>query len=294
MEAQSALLVQAISNGLQIGLLYALVAVGLTIIWGLMETINFAHGELMMLGMFGAWWFSSRLGLDPLLMMLPIALVIFVLGTLIYLLLMRRVQRGEVFTQIFATFGLLLFIQNSTVAAFTSDYRFVSNTVFTNLSGINLPLGGLRVGVPLLLGGLIALVLFIALYLLIDRTELGLALQATSEDREAAILVGVKPQRMYMLAWGLGAALAAVAGVILANFFAVYPQVGLPFTILAYAIVALGGFGSILGTLVAALVVGVVESLTALYLPPAFKDAFVFAAYILVGLFRPQGLFGRF
>ena len=294
MEAQSALLVQAISNGLQIGLLYALVAVGLTIIWGLMETINFAHGELMMLAMFGAWWFSSRLGLDPLLMMLPIALVIFVLGTLIYLLLMRRVQRGEVFTQIFATFGLLLFIQNSTVAAFTSDYRFVSNTVLTNLSGINLPLGGLRVGVPLLLGGLIALVLFIALYLLIDRTELGLALQATSEDREAAILVGVKPQRMYMLAWGLGAALAAVAGVILANFFAVYPQVGLPFTILAYAIVALGGFGSILGTLVAALVVGVVESLTALYLPPAFKDAFVFAAYILVGLFRPQGLFGRF
>jgi branched-chain amino acid transport system permease protein len=293
-EAQSALLVQAISNGLQIGLLYALVAVGLTIIWGLMETINFAHGELMMLGMFGAWWFSSHLGLDPLLMMLPIALVIFVVGTLIYLLLMRRVQRGEIFTQIFATFGLLLFIQNSTVAAFTSDYRFVSNTVLTNLSGINLPLGGLRVGVPLLLGGLIALVLFIALYLLIDRTELGLALQATSEDREAAILVGVKPQRMYMLAWGLGAALAAVAGVILANFFAVYPQVGLPFTILAYAIVALGGFGSILGTLVAALVVGVVESLTALYLPPAFKDAFVFAAYILVGLFRPQGLFGRF
>jgi len=293
-EAQASLLLQAVSNGLQIGLLYALVAVGLTIIWGLMETINFAHGELMMLGMFGAWWFNSRLGLDPLLMMLPIALVIFGLGMLIYYLLMQRVQRGEVFTQIFATFGLLLFIQNGTVAAFTSDYRFVSNTALTRLSGVNLTIGSLKLGVPLLLGGLTALAIFAALYLLIDRTELGLAFQATSEDREAAILVGVKPRRMYMLAWGLGAALAAVAGVILANFFAVYPQVGLPFTILAYAIVALGGFGSILGTLAAALVVGTIESVTALYLPPAFKDAFVFLAYILVGLFRPQGLFGRF
>ena len=289
-----ALLGQAVVNGLEMGLLYALVAVGLTIIWGLMETINFAHGELMMLGMFGAWWLNSRLGLDPLLTMLPIAAAIFVLGALIYHLLMRRVQRGEIFTQIFATFGLLLFIQNGTVAVFTSDFRFVANTVFTNLSGLQLQLGGLRIGVPLLLGGGIALVLFLGLYLLIDRTELGLALQATAEDREAAILVGVNPRRMYMIAWGLGSALAAIAGVILANFFAVYPQVGLPFTILAYAIVALGGFGSILGTLAAALLVGVVESVTALYLPPAFKDAFVFMAYIVVGLFRPQGLFGRF
>lgn len=294
MEGGAPLLLQAISNGLQIGLLYALVAVGLTIIWGLMETINFAHGELMMLGMFGAWWFSSTLGLDPLLTMIPIGLVLYGLGVLVYRVLMRRVQRGEVFSQMFATFGLLLFLQNTTVAVFTNDYRFVSNTFLTGLSGANLNLGGLIVGAPLLIGGGISLLIFMALYLLIDRTELGLALQATSEDREAAVLVGVKPNRMYAIAWGLGAALVAIAGAILANFFAIYPQIGLQFTVLAYAIVALGGFGSILGTLVAALLVGVVQSVTALYLPPAFKDAFVFASYILIGLFRPQGLFGRF
>jgi branched-chain amino acid transport system permease protein len=288
------LLFQALADGLQMGLLYALVAVGLTIIWGLMEMINFAHGEFMMLGMFGAWWLSTRFGLDPLLAIFPLGVLMYGAGVLVYRVLMRRVQRGEVFTQIFATIGLFFFVQNGVVATFTSDYRFVSGSLLTRLSGTNLSLLGVRVGVPLLIGGLLALVLFVALYLLIDRTDFGLALQATAEDREAAMLVGIRPQRMYAIAWGLGTALVAVAGVILANFFAVYPQAGLSFTVLAYAIVALGGFGSIPGTLLAALVVGVVQSVTAAYLPPAFKDAFVFGSYLLIGLFRPQGLFGRF
>jgi branched-chain amino acid transport system permease protein len=288
------LLVQAIVNGLQMGFLYALVAVGLTIIWGLMEMINFAHGEFLMLGMMGAWWLSATFGLDPLISIVPVGLLMYGLGVLIYRLLMRRVQRGDPFTQIFATVGLLFLLQNSAVAVFTSDYQYLNNTLLTRLSGTNLRLFGITFGVPLLIGALVALVLFLALYLLIDRTEFGLALQATAEDREAAMLVGIRPQRMFAVAWGLGAALVAVAGCILANFFAVYPQVGFPFTVLAYAIVALGGFGSILGTLLAALLVGVVQSVTSVYLPPAFKDAFVFASYILIGLLRPQGLFGRF
>ncbi|HEX5528384.1 MAG TPA: branched-chain amino acid ABC transporter permease [Methylomirabilota bacterium] len=288
------LFLQAVADGLQMGLLYALVAVGLAIIWGLMEMINFAHGEFMMLGMFGAWGLSAWLGWDPLVTMVPLAVVMYGVGVLVYRGLMQKVQRGEVFTQIFATVGLLFFIQNGVVALFTSDYRFIEGSLLTRLSGANLSLGGIRVGVPLLVGGLIALGLFLLLYLLIDRTDFGLALQATAEDRDAAMLVGIRPQRMYAVAWGLGTALVAVAGVILANFFSVYPQAGLSFTVLAYAIVALGGFGSILGTLLAALLVGVVQSVTAAYLPPAFKDAFVFGSYILIGLFRPQGLFGRF
>ena len=288
------LLIQAVADGLQMGLLYALVAVGLTIIWGLMEMINFAHGEFMMLGMFGAWGLSVALGWDPLISMLPIAILMYGAGVLVYRALMQRVQRGEVFTQIFATVGLFFFTQNSVVALFTSDYRFINNSFLTRLSGANVSVLGIRIGFPLVVGGFIALVLFVILYLLIDRTDFGLALQATAEDREAAMLVGVRPQRMYAVAWGLGTALVAVAGVILANFFAVYPQAGLSFTVLAYAIVALGGFGSILGTLFAALLLGVVQSVTAAFLPPAFKDAFVFASYILIGLFRPQGLFGRF
>jgi branched-chain amino acid transport system permease protein len=288
------LLVQAIVNGLQMGFLYALVAVGLTIIWGLMEMINFAHGEFLMLGMFGAWWLSVAFGLDPLISIVPIGLLMYGAGVLVYRLLMRHVQRGDPFTQIFATVGLLFLVQNSAVAVFTSDYQYISNTLLTRLSGLQFHVLGINLGAPLLLAALLAPVLFLALYLLIDRTEFGLALQATAEDREAAMLVGIRPQRMFAVAWGLGAALVAVAGCILANFFAVYPQVGFPFTVLAYAIVALGGFGSILGTLLAALVVGVVQSVTSVYLPPAFKDAFVFGSYILIGLLRPQGLFGRF
>jgi len=288
------LLAQSVVNGLEMGLLYALVAVGLTIIWGLMEMINFAHGEFLMLGMLGAWWLSATFRIDPLIAIVPIAIVIYGLGVLVYRQLMRRVQRGDPFTQIFATIGLLFLLQNTVVAAFTSDYRFVSNTVLTRLNGVNVHVAGLSLGVPLMIAGLLALVIFVALYLLIDRTEFGLALQATAEDREAAMLVGIRPERMFAVAWGLGAALVAVAGAILVNFFAAYPQVGFPFTVLAYAIVALGGFGSILGTLLAALLVGVVQSVTVIYLPPAFKDAFVFMSYLLIGLARPQGLFGRF
>jgi branched-chain amino acid transport system permease protein len=287
-------LTQAIVNGLQMGFLYALLAVGLTIIWGLMEMINFAHGEFLMLGMFGAWWLSVTFGLDPLISILPLGLAMYGFGLLVYRLLMRRVQGGDPFTQIFATIGLLFLLQNAVVAGFTSDYRFIEGSLLTRLSGVKLKLLGITFGVPLLVAAGLALLLFLALYLLIERTEFGLALQATSEDRDAARLVGIRPQRMFAVAWGLGAALVAIAGAILANFFAVYPQVGLQFTVLAYAIVALGGFGSILGTLLAALVVGVIQSVTVVYLPPAFKDAFVFASYLLIGLFRPQGLFGRF
>ena len=287
-------LAQAIVNGLQMGFLYALVAVGLTIIWGLMEMINFAHGEFLMLGMFGAWGLSASLGLDPLLAILPLGVVMYGFGVLVYRALMRRVQGGDPFTQIFATIGLLFLLQNAVVAGFTSDYRFVSDSVLVRLSGAKLSALGITFGVPLLAAAGLALLLFLALYLFIERTEFGLALQATSEDREAAMLVGIRPTRMFAVAWGLGAALVAIAGAILVNFFAVYPQVGLQFTVLAYAIVALGGFGSILGTLLAALVVGVIQSVTVVYLPPAFKDAFVFASYLLIGLFRPQGLFGRF
>src|SRR5262249_22101127 len=135
------------------GLLYALVAVGLTIIWGLMEMINFAHGEFMMLGMFGAWGLSVWLGWDPLVTLVPLAVVMYGAGVVVYRGLMQKVQRGEVFTQIFATVGLFFFIQNGVVAFFTSDYRFIEGSLLTRLSGANLTVLGVRVGVPLLIGG---------------------------------------------------------------------------------------------------------------------------------------------
>src|SRR5437899_8564238 len=256
--------------------------------------IYFDHGEFLMLGMFGGWWLSARFGLDPLLAIVPIAVVMYAFGVLVYRHLRRRVQGGDPSTQIFATIILLFLLHNAVVAGFTSDYRFVNDSLLVRLGGAKLSLLGLTFAMPLLLAAGLALLLFLALYLLIERTEFGLALQATSEDRDAARLVGIRPQRMFAVAWGLGAGLVAVAGAILVNFFSVYPQVGLQFTVLAYAIVALGGFGSILGTLLAALLVGVIQSMTVVYFPPAFTDAFGFHSYLLVGLVRTQCLSGRF
>src|SRR4051812_39168130 len=153
------------------GFLYALVAVGLTIIWGLMEMINFAHGEFLMLGMFGAWWLSLTFGLDPLLSIVPIGLAMYGFGLLVYRLLMRRVQGGDPFTQIFATIGLLFLIQNAAVAGFTSDYRFINDSLLVKLGGAKVVVLGITFAVPLLLAAGLALLLFLALYLLIERTE---------------------------------------------------------------------------------------------------------------------------
>src|SRR5215510_9292209 len=139
------------------GLLYALVAVGLTIIWGLMEMINFAHGEFLMLGMFGAWGLSVGLGLDPLLAIVPIGLAMYAFGVLVYRHLMRRVQGGDPFTQIFATIGLLFLLQNAAVAAFTSDFRFAENTLLVKLGGAKVQVLGITFAVPLLLAAGLAL-----------------------------------------------------------------------------------------------------------------------------------------
>src|SRR4029453_3434515 len=188
-------LAQAVVNGLQMGFLYALVAVGLTIIWGLMEMINFAHGEFLMLGMFGAGWLRGSCRVDPLVAIVPVELVMYAFGVLVYRQLMRRVQGGDPFTQIFATIGLLFLLQNAVVAGLPSDYRFVNDSLLARLGGAKLTLLGLTFAVPLLLAAGLALLLFLALYLLLERTAFGLALQATTEDRDAARRAGTPPPR---------------------------------------------------------------------------------------------------
>jgi branched-chain amino acid transport system permease protein len=192
--------------------------------------------------------------------------------------------------QIFATFGLAIFLRSAAQALWGVDFHLVKNP----LVGGRVSLGGLFIGLPQLASSVGALAAFGLLNWFIGRTETGLALQATAQDRQAASLMGIDTQRMFALGWGIGSACVGVAGALLTVFFYVFPDVGSSFALLAYVTVALGGFGNVPGTLVAGVVVGLVEVLGGLLIAPALKYAVVFALYLAVVLWRPQGLFGRF
>lgn len=283
-------LLQSAISGLLMGLVYALIAAGLSLIFGLMEIVNFAHGEFLMLAMFATFWAWALWRLDPL-VSLPITVaLLFLLGVATYHGLIRWVLGAPMLAQIFATFGLAIFLRALAQALWGVDFHLVKDPLVHGRAS----LGGLFIGLPQLAASAGALCAFGFLNWFISRTETGLALQATAQDRQAASLMGIDTQRMFALGWGIGAACVGVAGALLAMFFYVFPDVGSTFALLAYVTVALGGFGNVPGTLVAGVVVGLVEVLGGLLIAPAVKYVAVFLIYLAVVLWRPQGLFGRF
>jgi branched-chain amino acid transport system permease protein len=283
------ILLQAAASGLLMGFVYALIAVGLSLIFGLMEIVNFAHGEFMMLAMFTTFWLAVLFGIDPLISVPICAVLLFLLGVLVYKGIVSRILRAPMLAQIFATFGLAIFLRSTAQFLWTADYRVVPDPI---LSG-RLNLAGIFLGWPQVVASVAALAAFLALYLFVTRTEIGLAIQATSEDREAAALMGISSDRMFMLGWGIGSLCVGIAGALLANFVPIFPDVGFLFALLAYIAVALGGFGSIVGALAAGVIIGLVEAVAGLFLP-SFKYVAVFLLYLAVVLLRPQGLFGRY
>ena len=283
-------LLQGVISGLLMGFVYALIAAGLSLIFGLMEIVNFAHGEFLMLAMFSTFWAWSLWRLDPLVSLPLTAALLFLLGVATYHGLIRWVLGAPMLAQIFATFGLAIFLRAAAQALWGVDFHLVKDPLVHG----RVSLGGLFIGLPQLVASVGALCAFGFLNWFISRTETGLALQATSQDRQAASLMGIDTQRMFALGWGIGAACVGVAGALLTIFFYVFPDVGSTFALLAYVTVALGGFGNVPGTLVAGVVVGLVEVLGGLLIAPALKYVAVFVIYLAVVLWRPQGLFGRF
>jgi branched-chain amino acid transport system permease protein len=283
-------LAQGILSGILMGFVYALIAVGLSLIFGLMEIVNFAHGEFLMLSMYTAFWAWALFGLDPLLSVPLCAAALFLLGWLTYAGIIRRVLGGPMLAQIFATFGLGIFLRAAAQFLWTPDFRQVGRAWVQGPVKIL----GISVGLPQLVASGACLVAFGLLYWFITETETGMALEATAEDRQAAALMGINTERMFALGWGIGSACVGVAGAFLASFFYIFPQVGFLFALIAYVIVALGGFGSILGSLVAGLIIGMVEVLGGLFIAPAFKYVVVYLIYLLIVLVRPQGLLGKF
>jgi branched-chain amino acid transport system permease protein len=272
------------------GCVYALVAAGLSLIFGLMELVNFAHGEFLMLAMYVTFFAWALGGLDPVVALPLAAAALGALGWLTYHGLIRWVLRAPMLAQIFATFGLGVFLRNGAQFAFGVDFLTVQDPW---LAG-RVSLGGVFLGLPQLGASVAALLAFLALHLFLRHSETGLALTATAQDRQAASLMGIDTQRMFGLGWVIGGGCVGVAGALLAMFFYIYPDVGGPFALLAYVAVALGGFGNVPATLVAGLAVGLVEALAGLLIAPAFKYSIVFLVYLAVVLWRPQGLFGRF
>jgi len=192
--------------------------------------------------------------------------------------------------QICATFGLAVFLRALAQFLWTPDFRSIANPIVEG----RVEIGGIFLGQPQIVASLGCVLAFGFLYFFIARTETGLALQATSQDRQAAELMGIPTDRMFALGWGIGAACVGLAGVFLSTFYYVFPEVGLEFALLAYVAVAMGGFGSIIGSLVAGILIGLVESLGGLLIDPSYKLLIVFALYLIIVVVRPKGLFGRF
>ena len=280
---------QVIISGVLIGFVYALPAVGLSLIWGLMEIVNFAHGDFIMIGMYIVFWLWSLFNIDPLLGLPIAAILLFMVGVLTYRIIIKRVLHASMVTQIFATFGLGLVLRSSAQFLWSANYRMIDNPIASGMFKI----GNLVIGIPQLIAGVVALAITLLLYIYISYSETGRALTATSENREVAELMGIDTHRMFALGWGIGGACVGASGALLAMYYYIYPEVGLMFGTISFIAVAFGGFGSFLGTFLAAVALGIIQVAGSFYISTAYKLAFVYALYLIVVVSRPRGLFGR-
>jgi branched-chain amino acid transport system permease protein len=280
--------VQSMVNGILTGSLYAMIGIGLTIIFGVMRIINMAHGDMVMLGMYGAFWAHAAWKVDPFLSILIWVPGAFILGVFIYRFLLRKIVPGGELNTLLYTAGLSLFIANLALLIWTGDYRTIK------LPYAIMPLRplGIAVPIPLAIAFGMAILVTAALYWLLMRTDTGRAIRATSQEPEASALMGVDVDRITIVTFALGTALACGAGVLLAPSLYLYPTVGEILVAKCFVIVVLGGLGSIPGAIAGGVLLGVVESLGAVYVSVPYKDGIGFVIFLLVLLFRPSGLFG--
>ena len=282
-------LFQVILDGAMSGLLYALVAAGLSLIWGVMDIINFAHGEFLMVAMYLSYWIGFLAHVDPIVSWIASAAFLFLLGAVTYKLIVSRCLGKAAMAPLLATFGLSMVIKNFCLNRLSPNFRLLSGTF---LEGKKILLGDLVIPLPQLATSLFALAVLALLYGMLKKTRLGWAIQATAMDREAAELMGIDTEKIFLLVFGLGGACVGIAGGLLPSYLAVHPEVGGLFGLIAFMVVAMGGFGSIPGALIAALMIGLVESFTGFYVAPVFKYVAVFGIYLVVIMIRPKGLFG--
>jgi branched-chain amino acid transport system permease protein len=279
---------QALVNGLLIGGIYALVSIGVTLIFGVVKIVNFAQGEFVMLGMYLSYWLASRLGLDPVLSLVVSMPTLFIAGVLMQRVLIRRVLGLGDMPQIFLTFALSLLLINVALLLFTADYR----TVHTSYADDSLHIGPVYIGVPRLIAFSVALLLTGALELFLRLTDLGKAMRAASQSPEVAMLMGINPDHVFSVAMGLSLALAGAAGSLIVSFYPVYPSAGQAFVLMAFVVVVLGTLGNVRGAFIASLMMGVAESLGIQFIGADSGLIVVFAVLLVTLAVKPNGLFG--
>lgn len=282
-------LVQSLISGILIGGVYALVGIGLTIIFGVMRVINFAHGDILMIGMYMTYSLFTLAGIDPFVSIIITIPLMFLFGAFLQKVFINRMQGALPQNQILLTIGLGLIMSNTMMLAFTSDYKIIS----TDYSSSSISVAGISISTPLAISFLITAAITAMLYWFLLKTDTGQAIRATAQDREAAQLMGINVKWMSILAFGMGSALAGTAGALISPTYYIFPQIGSMFTLKAFVITVLGGMGSIVGATIGGVIIGVAESMSAVYISSGWKDVVVFVLFLLVLLFKPAGLMGK-
>jgi branched-chain amino acid transport system permease protein len=283
------LVAQLIVSTLLLGGIYALIAVGITLIFGVMRVVNFAHGEFLMLAMYVAFWAFELLRVDPYVTLVFSLPLFFALGWSSYRVVMRPVVHAPHSTQIFTTVGLSIVLQNVALVAFTADARFVR----TDYYALTVRIAGAVSNWGQIVAFAVAVALTAGLFAFMRWSYTGKVMRATAQDRHASALMGIDTDRVYALTWAVGITCVGAAGVLLAPVYPVYPTAGLQFVLIAYVAVVLGGLGDMLGALIASLVVAAVEVIGSYVVGTSWKEVLYLLLFIGILVVRPAGLFGQ-
>jgi branched-chain amino acid transport system permease protein len=278
-----------LANSILLGGLYCLLGIGMTLIFGVMRIINACHGDLLMVAMYVAFFLFTAFRLDPFISLFVATPALFVLGCGIYGFLIRRLRGEFEESSLILTWGVALVLQNVFTIAFSADYR----SIVTSYSTQTVSVGGLSLSIPMLMSFTVAILLTTALYWFLLRSNLGRAIRAIAQNKPAAQLMGVNVERVQMISYGIGAALAGAAGAAFSSVFYVFPSIGGLFTVRAFEVIVLGGLGNVLGAFFAGILLAIAESFGAVFISTGLKDAVGFLIFVLVLIFRPAGLFGR-
>ncbi len=283
------ILVQLILNGLMIGAVYSLVAIGLTLIYGVMKIINFAHGAFFMMSMYIAFWLYTLFNINPLLSTIITFLLFTGIGYATEVSLIKPVLKAHTSSQVLMTIGLMLTLQTLAQVLWTSDYR----KIYLSYGSDTIKFGSLMLPITKLIIFVISLALCLGFYIFLKRTYIGTAIRAVAQDSDTAQILGIDSEKIFAITFGMGLGLAAVAGCLVSTFFYIYPYVGDSFILVAFVVVVLGGLGNYMGTLAGGFIVGVVESIAGYYLLSSLKFVVLLLIFLFILLLRPEGLFER-